>query len=753
MGSKISKSLSRKKGSTPIARNGATLAQQDVAARTAIDEDEESEGSLPDAIRSAQEKRWAHFHGREEKKEFKNGEEVSESQIPLTEVLDVDDTDPTGSLDLDDTASAKEVHPEGEASPRSPKVRFQAAARVAGVAARMAKQKDEADEETLRDSAAAEDAPLNLPSYTRPGTADSRSTALSSVSSATYARRRLDEWERADDKNLWHVYRQCEEYKKNGYLQCFQAEKGRLRGIDYVLGAREVRVDDKVDDTGNKKGKTKLDVRRESVRPMEKVASLMKNIDLDDEAKVRRAEMLLRNAKFFMDMEEKAPGLIGDIAPNMKFFKEDAGQILIRQGESADRMYVLSHGEVAVFKLSSSKMKKLGSPRAEEFSSLLTLTESRWLGPKYRPKRLEEESPNSSASPSRRHSISSSQSRRGSFEAAPKDAPKSRMTIAAAATAADQQNDDAVRYRTTDGGGTFTHSSQVGNQIRKLGPGVVLGERALLNDTDRSATVKCSKDCEFAMLDFASYQKALTFRANKIAFFKRYVPGYRSLDGDSPAFSSFRVATFEKGHELLHEGAKPEERIYAIERGTVEFRRRESTKDAVAEIGSTPLNQSRAGTRRIGMEPTTCCYDVGKVGDVFCSLDTFPMNAHELFSVVVTSPDCVVWYTTHGGITHIPEDVLKTMRDHMMDCMVARLERLRERIPEAFVPPLLPSGIPTDAERRKQLARMNQRRRRNPVLSTFQLPPGHSHWEADPGWYPRMRGPPLKTVRAVSVLE
>jgi len=260
-----------------------------------------------------------------------------------------------------------------------------------------------------------------------------------------------------------------------------------------------------------------------------------------------------------------------------------------------------------------------------------------------------------------------------------------------------------------------------------LGEGEVFGERALLNQGTREATVKCLTLCEFMVVDFTSYQKVLRERAARAQFFAKMVAG---CDGNACFY--FEKETFGKGHVLLDEGIVTEPRIFIVETGSVEFRRCQGEWDDPAkEYQKTSLcrSTSRPQTSRLALQ-----YDSVAAGGMFGSLAALPVyNTYEPFSVVVVSEECVVHYTTTTSIQLIPEDMMKPMRDILMNGLITRLCRLRERIPEAFVTPIPPpdSYVSYDTEQKQQA---KVKKERNRLLAAARAPRG-----LDPSWYPRAR--------------
>merc|ERR1711924_375479 len=75
------------------------------------------------------------------------------------------------------------------------------------------------------------------------------------------------------------------------------------------------------------------------------------------------------------------------------------------------------------------------------------------------------------------------------------------------------------------------------------------------------------------------------------------------------------------------------------------------------------------------------------MGDMFCSLAFFPMQAYEPLSAVVATPESIIYHAEGSYLDKFPPDLVESLRDHCLEGLVSRLLRLREKIPEAFLPP------------------------------------------------------------------
>ncbi|CAE7215298.1 BCY1, partial [Symbiodinium sp. KB8] len=82
-----------------------------------------------------------------------------------------------------------------------------------------------------------------------------------------------------------------------------------------------------------------------------------------------------------------------------------------------------------------------------------------------------------------------------------------------------KKRDDTVRkqdeqgrnvYSTVEGFSTFTEESNLGDQVNTLEAGSVFGEVALLSEAPRSASIRCSADCELLLFNARVFRKVLS---------------------------------------------------------------------------------------------------------------------------------------------------------------------------------------------------------------------------------------------------
>lgn len=174
---------------------------------------------------------------------------------------------------------------------------------------------------TLRSAAATQDDELSL----RPLEA-----MLGEPSAATDGRR-MAEWRKCSDRNLFHIFRFCQEYAVRGKAR--EQPDTRVRGIDFLMSQRHLEAN-QLKLTDATIGGTR------TICPHAKL--------LGEEA--QRVEGILHTSDFFLKMETKAPGVVLDLASKVKVFQEDPGQLIFRQGDPGESMYVIACGEVAVHK-------------------------------------------------------------------------------------------------------------------------------------------------------------------------------------------------------------------------------------------------------------------------------------------------------------------------------------------------------------------------------------------------------------------
>ncbi|CAJ1451177.1 unnamed protein product [Effrenium voratum] len=139
--------------------------------------------------------------------------------------------------------------------------------------------------------------------------------------------------------------------------------------------------------------------------------------------------------------------------------------------------------------------------------------------------------------------------------------------------------------RTVDGFSRYHEDTNFGNRLSQLGPGSVLGELALINDQPRLASAKCVEDSEFFVIrrnDFDNVLKEEMVKKGdeKLRFLMKHLPGMKEVPVPKPggklhASYMFKHAKFTRGHTFLVQGKIAEPHIWAVYKGSVEFRRAE----------------------------------------------------------------------------------------------------------------------------------------------------------------------------------
>lgn len=271
--------------------------------------------------------------------------------------------------------------------------------------------------------------------------------------------------------------------------------------------------------------------------------------------------------------------------------------------------------------------------------------------------------------------------------ASPEDGGLTGTTLSTASTVSTKASPSPVssqrRFRTTEGFSSFAFTSAIGNQVATLGEGMVFGENAMLGAGKRNFTTKCLEDCEFIIIRKKDYQRILKNTMTKVQFFDENVPGCDSskMGVQHPA-TIFKEAKFAEGHSLLTEGIATEPVVYIIQEGVVEFRRCEDPVDDPAREFQR-MSPHKSLTWLSKPRPVLC-WDALSDGFAFCSLATFPIVAYEPFTAIVASPTCTIYYATRPTLAKLSEEFLATLKESMMEGLVARLQRLRQRHPELF---------------------------------------------------------------------
>jgi len=493
----------------------------------------------------------------------------------------------------------------------------------------------------------------------RPASVMSMRSAHSTLSwSSCSSSKRIIDWNRSADRNLCHIYRLCEEYLQLGYGQtCPDHTLGHVRGIDFTLGRKHIRPD---------------------LQKAQTVETQKRRTMCNDEVSQERAKQVLSETEFFRTMDTAAPGIITKLARKAEFRWEVANQIFFRQDDPAGHVYILTNGEVGyfVFKNVQGIARKV-SPRPQGFDFIQTLTD------KHRDDM--EKSPGSPTSPfspkrnsmvSRKDSIQSmgGQGRRGSQQRRGSNVGlKTKEPV-------------EVRYTTSEGHSTFCTSSQIGEQVATKSVGDIFGKDG---PGKRTYSAKCIGDCEVLVLKGADYKDAMHDIAAKSKFFDLHVPGCKAETNEENGFhasSLFLDGCYKEGHTFLTEGITSQPVIFVIKSGTVELCRYEDPLDDAATVYTRlpPKAAEKWSSQSRALMPFDCLSE----GDIFCSLTAFPIQALEPLTAIAKTSDCEVYYCTGARFDRLPPNMLQVVRSHLMQCLVARLLRIRERVPEAFMPPM-----------------------------------------------------------------
>jgi len=191
-----------------------------------------------------------------------------------------------------------------------------------------------------------------------------------------------------------------------------------------------------------------------------------------------------------------------------------------------------------------------------------------------------------------------------------------------------------------------------GHPVAYLGPGMLFGELALIEDQPRNASIRCKENCEFLVierLNFEAVLKAGMLRAHaaKIDFLRHHVPGYRELSSRKAEDTSylFKKVSFAKNHMFSTQGGVTNGIINVVIKGAVEL--------TLCSTPNIPVFDGlpEIGRRRLGVLVT---------GGIFGS---FHLNRHDPFNVVASTSPCDVYQLTREDYRRLPECVLHGIRD------------------------------------------------------------------------------------------
>eukprot|EP00930_Biecheleria_cincta_P032656 TRINITY_DN22648_c0_g1_i1.p1 TRINITY_DN22648_c0_g1~~TRINITY_DN22648_c0_g1_i1.p1 ORF type:complete len:465 (+),score=88.86 TRINITY_DN22648_c0_g1_i1:111-1505(+) len=269
--------------------------------------------------------------------------------------------------------------------------------------------------------------------------------------------------------------------------------------------------------------------------------------------------------------------------------------------------------------------------------------------------------------------------------------------------------------KTVDGFSRHHEDSSLGREMAKLGAGAVIGELALLNDQPRSASVQCQTDCEFYVMGRADFDNVikedmLKQGDEKLRFLMEHMPGMKDMPMPKPggkvhASYLFKKAKYARGHSFLVQGQEAEPCLWAVFRGSVEFRRAETLRQEGTESMPTlpvsttrlrplsatkrkgmtkassmprlPRPKTSAGTGNLALEtndanPTGVMSRRGVLvaGGVFGSL---PLPMPEPFTVTVTSAMCEVFFLPAADFSRVPRRLLDTVQEYIAAATTWRL--------------------------------------------------------------------------------
>lgn len=496
---------------------------------------------------------------------------------------------------------------------------------------------------------------------------------------------RLDEWDRSIDRNLCHVYRLCEEYQQLGYGQI--RPDRNCRGVDFLISKTHRRAN------------------------LEEIPDGQHAAWSGDDNQVARIKEVLRKCEFWNTLGSTMPGFFGKLASKAAFANEAKGQIVFRQGDTAGDVYLLVRGEITVHRLPDEDLEKVNSPRVRDCKNITTLSEALGLGAPV----------NSRKSIKRRRSSTGSQS--PGFPGSPLPGSLS----------PNLKTNPNQRYLTTEGFSTFCENSKIGDQIARRSSYLAIGEKlSLAKGVKRPATIKCASPCEFLVIAGAAYKEILRSVATRVAFFDGFVPGSKENSGNGFHPSHiFMEARYQQGHTFLTEGIASPPIIFVVLSGTIEMQRCEDPEED-------PGHQFHRTASRFAKEwvkdrHATQKYDVLTKGDIFSSLSCFPIQAYEPFSAEVTSPEAIVYHIEGTYLEKLPPKMLQALRQDLMKGLIERLLRVREKIPEAFIPAvrggLSPSEKSMTTMENNLFASTRRQRRSPPARSVSPSTSGNPVWD------------------------
>lgn len=214
--------------------------------------------------------------------------------------------------------------------------------------------------------------------------------------------------------------------------------------------------------------------------------------------------------------------------------------------------------------------------------------------------------------------------------------------------------------RTFENCSYYKKDEDFGFCVNSLGAGSVFGERALLSDAVRGATIVCLEPCDLLCVKKSDFDKSvqrdvLIESRDRMLFFKQNVTGFEDIPKDIEVHPSywFEPQKFKSGDLILEEGAVVEPTIWVVKTGEVMLKRQ-------------------------GWDRTDDSEKKGP-GGFFGSMAVIPFPAAEPFDVEVISEECDVFVLSSSHLkdfTHIPECIYNRLRGILRDDTMKRLKKL-----------------------------------------------------------------------------
>jgi len=347
----------------------------------------------------------------------------------------------------------------------------------------------------------------------------------------------------------------------------------------------------------------------------------------------QRIKDILRRFEFFQAMGSGLQDKLAAITSNAVY---PSGTVLFQQGDPPGNCYVILEGEVGIFH------KKSLCERSESMDF--------------------EEGPDLPNSPMGNSPTGLSFSRK------------------------EKKSSDSVGtifHETIEGFSSYHVGTDFGRIVNRMGRGQLLGELALIYDSNRAATAKCLGEVECLIIERLQFdhifKEALTqVDEKKLAFLQEHVPGMKDVPcvrGKPLAAHNFRQATFSKGHAFLKQGTRTEDSVYVVTKGAVQV----------------CFSESTASRYRI--------YKLSVLlpGGFFGSLPTpsvLEPSVLEPFTVVALRGPVEVFYADTEAVHRMPKRLLDSMREYLAQTTVWHHEKLQQRQELAAIPVKRPSILP-----------------------------------------------------------